>query len=244
MRSHPMMQQYHRIKREIPPDALLLFRLGDFYELFFADAEEGSRLLGLTLTQRQGMPMCGMPYHAAEGYIAQLLQAGRARCHLRPDGSSPARPGPCAAKSRKFSPRGSILDTSQLEPKQNNFLAAIAPLGEGLWPGCPGSHHRRILCRRVSRWRNAARCADPGGAGGGRSSTGSSHRPGDIRSLRQRAAIVSSLVEHDAWSFSPDAAEHTLRDHFRVASLDGLGLSAAPRANLLGATCAAGGLIH
>ena len=73
----PMMQQYHRLKREIPSDALLLFRLGDFYEMFFSDAEEGSRLLDLTLTQRQGTPMCGMPYHAAEGYIAQLLKAGR-----------------------------------------------------------------------------------------------------------------------------------------------------------------------
>ena len=73
----PMMQQYHRLKREIPPDAMLLFRLGDFYEMFFGDAEEGSRLLDLTLTQRQGTPMCGMPYHAAEGYIAQLLKAGR-----------------------------------------------------------------------------------------------------------------------------------------------------------------------
>ena len=70
----PMMQQYHRLKREIPPDAMLLFRLGDFYEMFFGDAEHGSRLLDLTLTQRQGTPMCGMPYHAAEGYIAQLLK--------------------------------------------------------------------------------------------------------------------------------------------------------------------------
>src|SRR5260221_6305113 len=73
----PMMQQYYGLKRTIPPDAILLFRLGDFYEMFFGDAEEGSRLLDLTLTQRQGTPMCGMPYHAAEGYIAQLLKAVR-----------------------------------------------------------------------------------------------------------------------------------------------------------------------
>jgi len=90
----PMMQQYHRLKREIPPDALLLFRLGDFYEMFFGDAEEGSRLLDLTLTQRQGTPMCGMPYHAAEGYIAQILKAGRG--HLRPDGGATPRTGGAA----------------------------------------------------------------------------------------------------------------------------------------------------
>ena len=98
----PMMQQYHRLKREIPPDALLLFRLGDFYEMFFGDAEEGSRLLDLTLTQRQGTPMCGMPYHAAEGYIAQLLKAGRrvAIC----DQMEAPRPGPGGAAGDHANP--------------------------------------------------------------------------------------------------------------------------------------------
>src|SRR3984957_13981094 len=123
----PMMQQYHRLKREIPPDAFLLFRLGDFYEMFFADAEEGSRLLDLTLTQRQGTPMCGMPYHAAEGYIAQLLKAGRrvAVC----DQMEAAKPGQMVRREiTQILTPGSILDAGQLEPKQNNFLAAIAPV--------------------------------------------------------------------------------------------------------------------
>ncbi|MFQ3670919.1 MAG: hypothetical protein SNJ84_05620, partial [Verrucomicrobiia bacterium] len=66
----PMMQQYQRIKKEIPPDALLLFRLGDFYEMFFDDAKVGASSLNLTLTKRNGVPMCGMPYHAAHNYIA------------------------------------------------------------------------------------------------------------------------------------------------------------------------------
>src|ERR1700691_1328924 len=122
----PMMQQYHRLKREIPPDAVLLFRLGDFYEMFFGDAEEGSRLLDLTLTQRQGTPMCGMPYHAAEGYIAQILKAGRrvAIC----DQMEAPRPGQVVRREiTQILTPGSILDAGQLEPKQNNFLAAIAP---------------------------------------------------------------------------------------------------------------------
>ena len=61
--STPMMKQYHGLRTQIPKDALLLFRLGDFYELFFGDAEEGSRLLNLTLTKRNGIPMCGLPFH-------------------------------------------------------------------------------------------------------------------------------------------------------------------------------------
>src|ERR1700728_4892472 len=125
----PMMQQYHRLKREAPPDAILLFRLGDFYELFFSDAEEGSRLLDLTLTQRQGMPMCGMPHHAAEGYITQLLKAGRrvAIC----DQMEAPKPGQIVDRQvTQILTPGSILDAGQLEPKRNNFLASVVPVEE------------------------------------------------------------------------------------------------------------------
>jgi len=73
----PMMAQYRRIKGELPKDALLLFRLGDFYEMFFEDAKDGSQLLNLSLTARNGVPMCGLPHHAANGYIARILKAGR-----------------------------------------------------------------------------------------------------------------------------------------------------------------------
>src|SRR3982750_5014249 len=72
-----MMQQYHRLRKTIPPDTLLLFRLGDFYELFFEDAKEASALLNVALTKRNSVPMCGVPYHAAPSYIAKLIKAGR-----------------------------------------------------------------------------------------------------------------------------------------------------------------------
>src|SRR2546428_13381854 len=72
-----MMQQYRRLRAGIPADTLLLFRLGDFYELFFEDAKEASGLLNVALTKRNGAPMCGVPYHAAPGYIAKLIKAGR-----------------------------------------------------------------------------------------------------------------------------------------------------------------------
>src|SRR4030095_13167095 len=73
----PMMAQYRRIKSELPKDALLLFRLGDFYEMFFEDAQAGAQLLNVALTKRGLVPMCGIPFHAAQGYIARLLKAGR-----------------------------------------------------------------------------------------------------------------------------------------------------------------------
>src|SRR5439155_1079870 len=73
----PMMQQYQRLRGSVPADTLLLFRLGDFYELFFEDAKEASALLNVALTKRNEVPMCGVPYHAAPNYIAKLIKAGR-----------------------------------------------------------------------------------------------------------------------------------------------------------------------
>ena len=73
----PMMAQYHEVKRGLPRDTLLLFRLGDFFELFFDDAVVASRLLGLTLTKRQDYPMAGLPAHAADNYVNKLLAAGK-----------------------------------------------------------------------------------------------------------------------------------------------------------------------
>src|SRR5437868_4263767 len=78
--STPLMRQYHAIKQQVP-NALLMFRLGDFYELFYDDAVTAARELEITLTSRskekgEPIPMCGVPYHAAEGYIARLIQKG------------------------------------------------------------------------------------------------------------------------------------------------------------------------
>ena len=73
----PMMDQYLRMKQTLPEDGWLFFRLGDFYEMFFEDALECSQALGLTLTKRQSIPMCGVPFHAAEGYIGQIVKMGK-----------------------------------------------------------------------------------------------------------------------------------------------------------------------
>src|SRR5450432_2287835 len=125
----PMMAQYRRIKGELPKDALLLFRLGDFYEMFFEDAQAGSQLLNLSLTSRNGVPMCGLPHHAANGYIARILKSGRkvAICDQMED----ARPGQLVKRevTQILSP-GTHFDERMLQAERNNFLAAVCSLGK------------------------------------------------------------------------------------------------------------------
>src|ERR1041385_3374149 len=124
----PMMAQYRRIKSELPKDALLLFRLGDFYELFFEDAQIGAQLLNVALTKRGVIPMCGIPFHAANGYIGRLLKAGRkvAICAQGED----ARPGQLVKRevTQILSP-GTHFDERILAAEKNNFLAAICASG-------------------------------------------------------------------------------------------------------------------
>src|SRR5213593_4874215 len=120
----PMMAQYRRIKSELPKDALLLFRLGDFYEMFFEDAQVGAQILNVALTKRGVIPMCGIPFHAAHSYIGKLLKAGRkvAICEQLEE----ARPGQLVKRdvTQILSP-GTHFDERMLAAEKNNFLAAV-----------------------------------------------------------------------------------------------------------------------
>ena len=73
----PMMEQYWQVRSSLPQDTVLMFRLGDFYEMFYDDALEGSRILGITLTKRHNYPMAGVPYHSADRYIQKLLESAK-----------------------------------------------------------------------------------------------------------------------------------------------------------------------
>jgi DNA mismatch repair protein MutS len=120
----PMMQQYFEVKRGLPRDTILLFRLGDFYEMFHEDAATASKLCGLTLTKRGETPMAGIPHHAADNYITKLLAAGKkiAIC----DQSEPAKPGKLVkrAVTRILSP-GTTLAANQLDAQRNHYLCAL-----------------------------------------------------------------------------------------------------------------------
>ncbi len=118
----PMMRQYTRLKERYH-NAILFFRLGDFYEMFRSDAEEASRLLGLTLTQRQGIPMCGIPYHAARGYIGRLLAAGRkvAICEQ----TNVTGRGLADREVVEVITPGTVTEEDYLDRRHNNYIAAL-----------------------------------------------------------------------------------------------------------------------
>ena len=124
----PMMEQYQEAK-EKNQDALLFFRLGDFFEMFFDDALTGSRELGLTLTQRQGYPMCGVPAHAVENYLQKLVNKGY-RVALVDQVGDPKAKGLTERELTKIVTPGTILTDDTLTDAKNNYLAAIIERGE------------------------------------------------------------------------------------------------------------------
>ncbi|MDA8335817.1 MAG: DNA mismatch repair protein MutS [Peptococcaceae bacterium] len=134
-----MMQQYKEIKKEYG-DAILFFRLGDFYEMFFEDALTASRELEITLTGREGgedgrVPMCGVPYHAADNYIARLVGKGY-RVAVCDQLDPPSNRGLVRRAVVRLVTRGTVLEDQFLEPGENNFLAALLPAGGGWGLAC------------------------------------------------------------------------------------------------------------
>jgi len=268
----PMMAQYRRIKSELPKDALLLFRLGDFYEMFFEDAQLGAQLLNVALTKRGVVPMCGIPFHAANAYVGRLLKAGRkvAIC----DQVEEARPGQLVKRevTQILSP-GTHFDERMLKAERNNFLAAVYPAGRTFGLAFVDLTTGDFMTTEVEgdaealtelqRLRPAELIypADAGGVrellqGGRRGAEGegkplaagssdsqqASARPGEegIRPIISAATGYGWILNgYDDWVFAPETALFTVREHFKVASLDGFGLKDRPAA--IGA---AGAVLH
>jgi DNA mismatch repair protein MutS len=236
----PMMAQYRRIKGELPKDALLLFRLGDFYEMFFEDAIAGAELLKLTLTKRQTIPMCGLPHHAAGGYIARLLRAGRkvAIC----DQTEDPKPGKLVKRevTQILSP-GTHFDERMLTAEKNNFLAAVCPAGKtyGLaFVDLTTSDFfttevegDSALLAELERLRPAEIILPTESAGtaellGSRRRESAQTSSPEIQRAFTGAATGFgwTLTGYDDWVFAPETAVFTVREHFKVAALDGFGL--------------------
>jgi len=127
----PMMQQYLEVRRSLPPNTLLLFRLGDFYEMFDEDAVMGAQLLGITLTNRNGQPMAGIPYHAADNYLQKALRAGK-KVAICEQVETP-RPGQLVKRelTRILTP-GTTLEDHQIEANTNHYLLAVERDRKGL----------------------------------------------------------------------------------------------------------------
>jgi DNA mismatch repair protein MutS len=232
--STPLMRQYHAVKQQVP-NALLMFRLGDFYELFYEDAVTAARELEITLTSRnkekgQAIPMCGVPYHAAEGYIARLIQRGYrvAICDQMED--------PRFAKklvkreiTRIVTP-GTVTEPSLLRSRENNYLAAVA-----MDAGRAGIAHVDVSTGefRVTE-------------------VDSSEVTAALEQVGAREVLVPAglllapspasgplRTEVDAWAFTRDHAEQALLDHFKLLTLDGCGLAGRSLA-----VAAAGAILH
>ena len=224
--STPLMRQYHSAKQQVP-NALLMFRLGDFYELFFDDAITAARELEITLTSRNkekgaAIPMCGVPYHAAEGYISRLIQKGYrvAICEQMED--------PRFAKkivkreiTRVLTP-GTAMDPNLASSRENVYLAAVARADSRT-----GIAHVDLSTGefRVTELPHADASAA-------------------LENLAPREVLVAGdlplftgeghaaprflRTELEEWIFTADYAARTLLDHFKLFSLDGCGLANRP----------------
>jgi len=213
----PMMAQYRRIKGELPKDALLLFRLGDFYEMFFEDAQVGAQTLNLALTARNGVPMCGLPHHASNAYIGRLLKAGRkvAICDQLED----ARPGKLVKRevTQILSP-GTHFDERMLAAERNNFLAAVCPSGKTFGLAVVDLTTGDFLTTEVGT--DSALLAELE-----RLRPAEIIYPSEATALRDLLSSAFRILNgYDDWAFAPETAFYTVRDHFKVASLDGFGL--------------------
>ena len=136
----PMMQQYLRIKAQ-HPDTLVFYRMGDFYELFFDDAKKASQLLDITLTSRgksagQPIPMAGLPYHAAEGYIAKLIKVGESIVFCEQVGDPATSKGPVERKVMRTITPGTVTDEALLEDRKDNFLLAVCQSSQNYGLAC------------------------------------------------------------------------------------------------------------
>ena len=247
--STPLMRQYAAVKKE-HPTALLFFRLGDFYELFFDDAIVASKELQITLTSRNkekgiAVPMCGVPHHAAEGYIGKLIRKGFkvAVCEQIEDAKL-AKKLVRREVTRVVTP-GTAADSS-LNSDENNFLAALAQVedrvgfaaldlstGEFRATEFSGESALRRVQEELEQLRpkellyaSAAPLFDSG--------TRRSQSP-------QPRASGSTCTETplDDWIFAPDHAIPLLENHFGVLSLEGFGLAGRPAA-----AAAAGAILH
>jgi len=223
----PMMRQYLAVRRDLPPNTLLFFRLGDFYELFGDDAKDASAILNVALTKRGAMPMCGVPYHAAKGYIEKLIAAGRRVAVCDQVGEVTA--GKLVRREVSQILSAGTLDDFGLDARTHNYLAAVcekrgriglafADLSTGVFRVTELEGLPQLLdeLARVS--------------------------PAEVLVAEEQGELLTTIPDATAvegYIFECEPAEHLLREHFRVQSLDGFGCGNWPLA--IGA---AGALLH
>ena len=194
----PMMRQYLAIKREIPQGAILMFRLGDFYEMFGEDAIVASPILGATLTHRGDQPMCGVPYHALNSYLAKLIRAGKTAALCDQVEDPKLAKGLVRREVTRIVTPGTVTEDGLLDETANNYIAAVSGLGLAILDLSTGEF-------AVEEFPSSAKL--------------------DEALERIRPAETLQPTDDNRWTFSPDAAFDCLTRHFKVLSLDGFGLA-------------------
>lgn len=217
----PMMQQYLKIKANYP-DMLLFYRMGDFYEMFFSDAEIGAKLLGITLTQRGssgGNPikMAGIPYHSADQYLTKLVKQGQSVAIVEQFGDPATSKGPVERKVNRIITPGTLTDDNLLDEKQNNLILAIyhsktntgiawISLSAGIF--MLNEISKDELYNQIERLRPAEIIA-----------------PEKIISqLKVERPNIAYKIIPD-WHFETDLSIRKLCEHFQVKDLDGFGIT-------------------
>jgi len=234
----PVMAQYRRAKAELAPGTLLFFRLGDFYEMFLDDAIAGSEILGLTLTKRNGMPMCGVPYHAAELYLSKLLRAGKkvAICDQMEDAG--AAKGLIKREITSIVTPGTVLSDSMLDASRPNYIAGLHKVGKRYGLAMLELSTGEFWMEETESAEAACDDLALQGAAEAVVSESLAADAGFLELLHSRAGDPP-LAVRDEWTFEPATADDGLCRHFGVASLDGYGAAGHPAAS-----AAAGALLY
>jgi DNA mismatch repair protein MutS len=222
MSTTPVMRQYQEAKRACP-EALLLFRMGDFYELFYDDAKTAARLLGLALTSREkgenAIPMAGFPYHQLDSYLGKMIAAGlRAAVCEQVEDPKLAKGLVKREVTRIVSP-GTVTDEALLDPRRSNYLAAVAPgepaglawvdisTGQFVASSCPATALADQLARIAPSECLLAEDAPP---------------------LPQQLDEQMMVTRRPGWAFALETARQNLLAHFHTTGLEGFGFSDGP----------------
>jgi len=227
----PMMKQYLAIRRELPEDVLLFFRLGDFYELFFEDAKVASPILNVALTKRNAVPMCGVPHHSSQGYIAKLIKAGK-RVAIAEQTTEPT-PGKIVERAvSQILSAGTINDLNLLDSNRPNYLAAV--FREGKKFGLAYVDHTTGEFE-VAEFKDTTELADELE----RLQASEILHSDDQREVIEALGSPACAQPVESYLFLLDQAQHSLTQHFKVQSLDGFGCQ-----GLSAALCAAGCILQ
>lgn len=194
----PMMRQYLAIKREVPAGAIVMFRLGDFYEMFGEDAIVAAPILGATLTHRGDQPMCGVPYHALNSYLAKLIRAGKTAALCDQVEDPKLAKGLVRREVTRIVTPGTVTEDGLLDETANNYVAAVSGLGLALLDLSTGEFAVEPFASQEKL---------------------------DEALDRYHPAEMLCASDDNRWTFSIDAAYDCLTRHFKVLSLDGFGLT-------------------